>query len=73
MPELAGQGIVVAPSPISRWLIRNGYRFKKNASGQRAGSSRRRSRVPGLSRPPAQERLEHHHLVFIDETGATIK
>jgi transposase len=27
--ELAGRGTVVAPSSISRWLIRNGYRFKK--------------------------------------------
>lgn len=53
--ELAGQGTVVAPSSISRWLIRNGYRFKKNAAGQRAGSSRRRSRAPGLGRPPAQD------------------
>jgi hypothetical protein len=33
MPELASEraehGTVVAPSSISRWLIRNGYRFKK--------------------------------------------
>lgn len=33
MPELAAElaerGTVVAPSSISRWLIRNGYRFKK--------------------------------------------
>jgi transposase len=59
MPELAvelvGQGTVVAPSSISRWLIRNAYRFKKNAAGQRAGSSRRRSRAPGLGRPPAED------------------
>ncbi|MHA6688476.1 hypothetical protein [Mesorhizobium sp. A556] len=39
MPELAAElaerGTVVAPSSISRWLIRNGYRFKKlPASGQ---------------------------------------
>lgn len=27
--ELAERGTVVAPSSISRWLIRNGYRFKK--------------------------------------------
>lgn len=59
MPELAaelvGQGTVVAPSSISRWLIRNGYRFKKNAAGQRAGSSRRRGCAPGLDRPPAED------------------
>jgi len=27
--ELSGLGTVVAPSSISRWLIRNGYRLKK--------------------------------------------
>ena len=43
MPELAAElaerGTAVAPSSISRWLIRNGYRFKKNAAGQRTGST----------------------------------
>ena len=46
--ELAGLGTVVDPSSISRWLIRNGYRFKKNAAGQRTGPARHRSRAPGL-------------------------
>jgi transposase len=60
MPELAaelvGQGTVVAPSSISRWLIRNGYRFKKNAAGQRTGSSRRRSSAPGVEgKAPAED------------------
>lgn len=45
MPELAGElagacGAKVDPASISRWLIRNGYRFKKNASGQRMRSPR---------------------------------
>ena len=45
MPELAaelaaGAGVEVAAASISRWSIRNGYSFKKNASGQRARSSR---------------------------------
>lgn len=53
--ELAGHGTVVAPSSTSRWLIRNGYRFKKNATGQRTGSSRRCSRAPDLGRPPAED------------------
>lgn len=43
MPELASElaekGCTVAPSSISRWFIRNGYRFKKNAAGQRTRSS----------------------------------
>ena len=46
--ELAARSTVVAPSSISRWLIRNGYRFKKNAAGQRAGSVGRGSRTPGM-------------------------
>ena len=44
MPELAvellDRGIAVAPASISRWLIRNGYRFKKNAAGERTRSTR---------------------------------
>jgi transposase len=45
MPELAGEleaewGARADPASISRWLIRNGYRFKKNASGQRMRSPR---------------------------------
>lgn len=60
MPELAaelvGLGTVVAPSSISRWLIRNGYRFKKNASGQRAGPAGRGSRAPGMDgQAPAED------------------
>ena len=38
MPELAAElvaatGTRADPASISRWLIRNGYRFKKNAAG----------------------------------------
>ena len=44
MPELADElatlGTRVAPASLSRWLIRNGYRFKKNAAGQRTRSPR---------------------------------
>lgn len=45
MPELAAalssaKGVSVDPASLSRWLIRNGYRFKKNAGGQRARSGR---------------------------------
>lgn len=53
--ELALRGPVVAPSSISRWLIRNGYRFKKNAAGQRAGPGRRRQGAPGMERQAAAE------------------
>lgn len=45
MPELAvaleaATGTKADPASLSRWLIRNGYRFKKNAAGQRARSPR---------------------------------
>ena len=45
MPELACEleaaaGAKADPSSISRWLIRNGFRFKKNTAGQRARSPR---------------------------------
>ena len=59
MPELAAElcelGTVVAPSSISRWLIRNGYRFKKNAAGRRAGPAGRGRRTPGLGRQAAED------------------
>jgi transposase len=53
MPELAEKlaaltGTRADPASLSRWLIRNGYRFKKNASGQRARSRRRTSGARGL-------------------------
>jgi transposase len=46
MPELAAElvaatGETVTPPALSRWLIRVGYRFKKNSAGQRARSARR--------------------------------
>lgn len=54
MPELAAElaaaaGIQAAPASISRWLIRNGYRFKKNAAGQRARSPRHQQGAAGVA------------------------
>lgn len=53
MPELAGKlaaatGTRADPASLSRWLIRNGYRFKKNAAGQRARSRGRAKGARGL-------------------------
>lgn len=54
--ELAGKGTVVAPSSISRWLIRNGYRFKKNAAGQRTRSAGHRKGTRGMGgKAPAED------------------
>lgn len=50
MPELAAEleaetGTKADPASLSRWLIRNGYRLKKNAAGQRARSARCQDRA----------------------------
>jgi transposase len=37
MPELAAEmaelGVKIAPASLSRWLLRHGYRYKKNTAG----------------------------------------
>jgi transposase len=48
MPELADvlkaeTGTQADPASLSRFLIRNGLRFKKNTAGQRTGSPQRRT------------------------------
>ena len=53
MPELAAAldaatGTKANPASLSRWLIRNGYRFKKNAAGQRTRSARRPGGARGM-------------------------
>jgi transposase len=53
MPELAAElvaatGVKADPASLSRWLIRAGYRFKKNAAGQRARSRRRQAGARGM-------------------------
>lgn len=55
MPELAAElaaatGTKADPASLSRWLIRNGYRFKKNPAGERARSSRHQSGARGMDR-----------------------
>ena len=79
MPELAGEleaecGTRADPASISRWLIRNGYRFKKTLLAsecdrpdiRQAREEWRTERQPGM-------RLEPQRLVFLDETGTTTK
>jgi transposase len=55
MPELsrellAATGTKADPASLSRWLIRNGYRFKKNSAGSRARSPRHQSGARGMDR-----------------------
>jgi transposase len=39
--ELAALGTKILPASIARWFIRQGYRVKKNAAGQRTRTLRR--------------------------------
>jgi transposase len=53
MPELAAElasatGEKAAPASLSRWLIRNGYRFKKNTAGKRTRPAGRQKGAPGV-------------------------
>ena len=78
MPELAGEleahcGARADPASLSRWLIRNGYRYKKNPAGQRMRSSRHPPGARGMDGSGNRERLEPHRLIFLDETGTTTK
>ncbi|WP_280952076.1 IS630 family transposase [Sinorhizobium sp. BJ1] len=79
MPELAAElaerGTVVAPSSISRWLIRNGYRFKKNAAGasEQDRPDIAKARDEWVAKRQPRMRREPHRLVFLDETGTTTK
>ncbi len=55
MPELAAElaaaaGARVAPASISRWFIRNGYRFKKNTAGERTIAAGRQTGARGMDR-----------------------
>jgi len=60
MPELAGEleahcGTRADPASLSRWLIRNGYRYKKNSAGQRMRSSRHPPGARGMDGRAAAE------------------
>lgn len=53
MPELAAElksatGTKADPASLSRWLIRNGYRLKKNSAGERTRSTRRQTSARGM-------------------------
>jgi transposase len=55
MPELSRElltatGTKADPASLSRFLIRNGYRFKKNAAGERARSCRYQSGARRMDR-----------------------
>ena len=58
MPELAdalaeATGTRADPSSLSHWLIRNGFRFKKNPAGQRTRPARHPRGTRGVERGAA--------------------
>src|SRR5271163_4238084 len=61
MPELAAElaaatGAKADPASLSRWLIRAGYRFKKNFAGERTRSPRHQAGARGMDAcPPAAD------------------
>ena len=61
MPELAAalasqRGETADPASLSRWLIRAGYRFKKNSAGQRTRSTRHQAGARGMGeRSPTED------------------
>jgi transposase len=54
MPELAYElatiGVRIAPASLSRWYLRNGYRYKKNTAGVGTRSPGRARRTPRVDR-----------------------
>jgi hypothetical protein len=55
MPELSAElvaatGRKVEPALLSRWLIRNGYRFKKKPAGERTSSARHLEQATGVNK-----------------------
>ncbi|MER9702601.1 transposase [Mesorhizobium sp. M0146] len=66
--------VQVAPASISRWLIRNGYRFKKSCwPASKKPPHQQRARQEWRDKRQPRMRLEPHRRVFIDETGTTTK
>src|ERR1700722_3599277 len=79
MPELAGEleaecGTRADPASISRWLIRNGYRFKKTLLASECDRPDiRQAREEWRTERQTGRALEAQRLVFLDETGTTTK
>jgi transposase len=61
-------------APLSRWLIRNGYRFKKTLlAREQDRPDIKAAREEWTTTRQLHMRLEPHRLIFIDETGTTTK
>src|ERR1700736_2691536 len=79
MPELAAElaaatGTRADPASLSRFLIRNRYRFKKTlAASEQDRPDIKAAREEWTTTRQSHMRLEPHRLIFIDETGTTTK
>ena len=54
--ELLARGVKTSKSAVSRVLLRMGFSYKKNGTGQRTGAPGRGCRPPALARKPGQPR-----------------
>lgn len=79
MPELAREllaatGTKADPASLSRFLIRNGYRFKKTLlASEQDRPDIKAAREEWIATRQPRMRLEPHRLIFLDETGTTTK
>jgi len=79
MPELAAElaaatGTTADPASLARFLIRNGYRFKKTlAASEQDRPGIKAARAEWTTPRQPHMRLEPHRLIFIDATGTTTK
>ena len=54
--ELLARGVKTSKSAVSRFLLRMGFSYKKNGTGQRTRAPGRGSRAPALAGRPSQPR-----------------
>jgi hypothetical protein len=72
MPELAAElasatGTRADPASLSRWLIRNGYRFKKTLlAGEQDRADIKAAREEWTTTRQPHMRLEPYRLIFLD-------
>jgi hypothetical protein len=72
MPELSAElaaatGTRADPASLSRWLIRNRYRFKTLLAAEQDRPAIKAAREEWTTTRQPHMRLEPHRLVFVDE------
>ena len=70
----AATGTRAEPASLSRFLIRNGYRFKQTLlASEQDRPDIKAAREEWITTRQPRMRLEPHRLIFLDETGTTTK